>query len=233
MQAIALICVRSGSKGIPGKNLAEIGGRSLLARAIDAARAVPGISRVIVSTDGDRIAEAALAAGAEVPFRRPPELATDSASEWLVWRHALEFLRTQTGTLPDALVVVPATAPLRAVEDVANCLELFERESPDMVITVTPARRNPYFNMVTISDEHGAQLVMTSPQGVIRRQDAPPMFDMATVAYVARPEFVLAAPGMFSGRVRAVIVPEERAIDVDVPLDLAVARALFDARSAS
>ena len=66
MQAVALICVRAGSKGIPGKNLAEIGGQSLIARAIGAARAVPGISRVIVSTDGDSIAEAALAAGAEV-----------------------------------------------------------------------------------------------------------------------------------------------------------------------
>ncbi len=233
MQAVALICVRAGSKGIPGKNLAEIGGQSLIARAIGAARAVPGISRVIVSTDGDGIAEAALAAGAEVPFRRPAELASDTASEWLVWRHALEYLRTTMGSLPDALVVVPATAPLREAADVAECLDVFERERPDMVITVTHARRNPYFNMVQIGEDGGAHLVMQPPQGVTRRQDAPPMFDMATVAYVARPEFVLSAPNMFSGRVRAVVIPDERAIDIDVPLDLAVARALFDARSAS
>ena len=232
MQAVALICVRAGSKGIPGKNLAEIGGRSLLARAIDAARAVPGISRVIVSTDGDDIAAAAVAAGAEVPFRRPAELATDTASEWLVWRHALNHLRETTGALPDALVVVPATAPLRESADVSACLELFVRERPDMVITVTHARRNPYFNMVRLEDDGAARLVLQPPQGVIRRQDAPPMFDMATVAYVARPEFVLTQPGMFSGRVLPVIVPDERAVDIDVPLDLVVARALFDARSA-
>ena len=115
----------------------------------------------------------------------------------------------------------------------AECLDVFERERPDIVITVTHARRNPYFNMVQIGEDGGAHLVMQPLQGVTRRQDAPPMFDMATVAYVARPEFVLSAPNMFSGKVRAVVMPDERAIDIDVPLDLAVARALFDARSAS
>jgi CMP-N-acetylneuraminic acid synthetase len=233
MNAVALICARAGSKGIPGKNLAEIGGQSLLTRAINAARGVPAISRVIVSTDGERIAEAALAAGAEVPFIRPMELASDTASEWLVWRHALEYLGSSTGTLPDALVVVPVTAPLRDATDIAGCLDAFEQERPDMVITVTHARRNPYFNMVTISSDGNAQLVMQLPHGVIRRQDAPPMFDMATVAYVARPDFVLSAPNMFSGRVRAYVVPDERAVDIDVPLDLTIARALFAARSAS
>lgn len=230
MRAVALICARAGSKGIPGKNLAEIGGQSLIARAVHAARGVAGIDRVIVSTDGEAIAAAAREAGAEVPFMRPAELAADTSPEWFVWRHALEYLRSTTGSFPDALVVVPATAPLRESVDVAECLALFERERPDMVITVTNARRNPYFNMVTTDADGAAHLVMQPPTGVVRRQDAPPMFDMATVAYVAKPEFVMTARGMFEGRVRAVVIPDERAIDIDDPLDLVVARAIFAAR---
>jgi CMP-N-acetylneuraminic acid synthetase len=233
MEIVALICARAGSKGIPGKNLAEIGGRSLIKRAIDAARGVAEISRVIVSTDGDAIASAALAAGAEVPFRRPSELSEDTSPEWLVWRHALSFVRAGTGRMPDALVVVPATAPLRESVDIAECLSVFVRERPDMVITVTPARRNPYFNMVQIAADGFAQLVLHASHGVSRRQDAPAMYDMATVAYVANPEFVMTASSMFEGRVRAVVVPDSRAIDIDEPIDLVVAEALLAARSAT
>ncbi|MES3032815.1 MAG: acylneuraminate cytidylyltransferase family protein [Gemmatimonadota bacterium] len=233
MHAIALICARAGSKGIPGKNLAEIGGRSLIARAVDAAKGVSGIERVIVSTDGEAIASAAREAGAEVPFMRPAELAMDTSPEWLVWRHALRHVEAKTGRLPDALVVVPATAPLRESRDVAACLEVFERERPDVVITVTNARRNPYFNMVQLGADGDARLVMPPAAGVTRRQDAPAMYDMATVAYVAAPAFVLRANGMFEGRVRAVVIPDERAVDIDEPLDLVIARAIHASRSAS
>jgi CMP-N-acetylneuraminic acid synthetase len=233
MRAIALICAREGSKGIPGKNLALVGGVSLIARAVHAALGVSHIERVIVSTDGVAIAAAAREAGAEVPFMRPAELAADASPEWLVWRHTLEFLRATTGAFPDALVVVPATAPLREAKDIAHCLEVFERERPDIVITVTHARRNPYFNMVTTDSNGAARLAMQPAAGIIRRQDAPPMFDMATVAYVANPEYVMTANAMFEGRVRAVLVPSERAIDIDEPLDLEVASAILAARTPS
>jgi CMP-N-acetylneuraminic acid synthetase len=225
MLTMGLICARAGSKGVPGKNLAEVGGRSLLARAIDAAHGA-GITRVIVSTDGEDIAAAARAAGAEVPFMRPAELSGDRAPEWHVWRHALDWMARDLSTLPDALVVVPTVSPLRAPEDVARCVDLFDRESPDVVITVTEARRNPWFNMVTIGDDGQARLVNQPEGGIARRQDAPAVYDMATVAYVARPRFVLEADSLFAGTVRAVVVPPERAIDIDEPIDLVIARAL-------
>lgn len=225
MLTMGLICARAGSKGVPGKNLTDVGGRSLLERAIDAAHAA-GIDRVIVSTDGEDIAAAARAVGAEVPFMRPAELSSDRAPEWLVWRHALGWMAQDLGALPDALAVVPTVSPLRAPADVTACLSLFEWERPDVVITVTEARRNPWFNMVTIGADGQAQLVNRPVGGIARRQDAPAVYDMATVAYVVRPQFVMEAESLFAGTVRALVVPPERAVDIDEPLDLVVARAL-------
>ncbi|MDB2347375.1 acylneuraminate cytidylyltransferase family protein [Verrucomicrobiales bacterium] len=149
MNVVALICARGGSKGIPGKNVKSLGGLPLIAWSVRSSLGVQRVQRVIVSTDSDEIAEAAAAAGAEIPFMRPPELAGDRSPEWKVWQHALKFVRNDSGSFPDALLVVPPTAPLRLAEDLNSCLDVFEEHSPDMVITVREAHCNPYYNMVT------------------------------------------------------------------------------------
>lgn len=231
MSVVALICARGGSKGVPGKNIRPLGGRPLIAWAIASAQAVTRVSCVIVSTDSPEIAAVASSAGAEVPFTRPSELATDSSSEWQVWQHALTFLRDRDGALPNALLVVPATAPLRSVEDLDHCLDAFEAGGADVVITVTDAHRNPYFNMVTRAPDGSARLVIPTQDSVTRRQDAPPIFDMTTVAYVARPEFVMASRGMFEGTVRSVHVPLERSLDIDTLLDFQIAEWMVAARA--
>lgn len=232
MRVVALTCARGGSKGLPGKNVRTLAGRPLIAWAIESARASRRVERVIVSTDSEEIAAAARQAGAEVPFMRPAALAQDTSSEWLVWRHALEHLRATDGCYPDALLVVPATAPLRAVEDLERCLDVFERDGTDIdiVITVTDAHRSPYFNMVRERQDGLVELVVPPTGTVFRRQDAPPVYDMTTVAYVARPEFVMSRSGVFDGRVRHVRVPVERAIDVDTLLDFEIAEFLMARR---
>lgn len=225
---VACIFARGGSKGLPGKNIKMLAGKPLIAWSIEQARAVPRIGRVIVSTDSEEIAEVAHAHGAEVPFTRPPELAQDNSPEWLAWRHALEFLRRDEGALPLAMVSLPTTSPLRATMDVEHCLDTFERDRPDMVITVTEARRSPYFNMVTVDEVGAAKLVIPPETDITRRQDAPPVYDITTVAYVARPEFVLTRQGLFEGRVSAVHVPPDRALDIDTPLDFMMAEYMMD-----
>ena len=227
MRIVALICARGGSKGLPGKNIRPLAGRPLIAWAIEHARAVARVERVIVSTDSEDIAAAALQSGAEAPFMRPAELAQDNSPEWLVWRHALDYLRQSAGAYPDALMVVPATAPLRAVEDLEHCLDLYEKGGSDVVVTVTDARRSPYFNMVRAKADGTVGLVIPSEGSIVRRQDAPEVFDMATVAYVVKPGFVMARNGIFEGRVRAVHVPVERALDIDTLLDLRIAECLM------
>ena len=230
MNVVALICARGGSKGLPGKNIRLLGGKPLIAWAIDSARAVSRVRRVIVSTDSEEIAQAARSAKGEVPFMRPPELARDDSSEWLVWRHALNYLKETEGGFPDALLVVPTTAPLRSTSDLDRCLDEFSQGESDVVITVSEAHRSPYFNMVRAQSDGNIGLVIPPETVVDRRQDAPRVYDMTTVAYVARPTFVMSSDGIFAGRVRQVEVPLERALDIDSLLDFRIAECLLSSR---
>jgi N-acylneuraminate cytidylyltransferase len=233
MEVAALICARGGSKGLPGKNIRPLAGRPLIAWAITQARAVSRIGRIIVSTDSEEIAAVARAAGAEVPFMRPPQLARDDSPEWLAWRHALNHLREARGAYPDVLIAVPATAPLRAVTDLERCLDEYSKGGADVVITVTEARRNPYFSMVKRDTDGTVSLVIPPNGAVFRRQDAPVVYDITPVAYVTSPEFVMTRNGLFEGRVRAVEVPPERAVDIDTLLDFTVAECLLTKAAAA
>lgn len=230
MTAVAFIFARGGSKGLPGKNIRPLAGKPLIAWSIEHARVVKRIERVIVSTDSEEIAAVARDFGAEVPFMRPAELARDDSPEWLAWRHALTFLQETEGVLPDAMLSVPTTAPLRLPIDLENCLDEFSRVDADMVITVSEAHRNPWFNMVKQNPDGTVGLVIEPVSGIARRQDAPAVFDMATVAYVARPQFVMQQMGTFTGRVRAIKVPVERAIDIDTLFDFELAEFLISRR---
>lgn len=226
MKAVAFIFARGGSKGLPGKNIRPFNGKPLIAWSIEQAKAVTRIARIIVSTDSAEIADVARKFGAEVPFIRPAELASDDSPEWLAWRHALRYLKETDGAFPDAMVSVPTTAPLRLPIDIDKCLDVFEKGESDVVITVSEARRSPYFNMVKELPDGTVGLVIPPSEAVTRRQDAPPVFDIATVAYVANPAFVMQHTGIFAGRVCAVEVPTERAMDIDTFLDFQMAEFL-------
>ena len=227
MNIVAFIFARGGSKGLPGKNIRLLGGKPLIAWAIELALAVNRIDRVIVSTDSEEIAEISRQYGAEVPFIRPAKLARDESAEWLAWRHGLEYLKETTGALPEVMVSVPATAPLRLAIDIDNCLDEYEKGAVDVVITVTDAHRSPYFNMVKTNSDGTYSLVNAQPLVVERRQDTPVVYDMTTVCYVANSEFVMTHESIFEGKVKAVHIPIERAIDIDTLLDFQIAEALF------
>ena len=226
MTAVAFIFARGGSKGLPGKNIRSFCGKPLIAWSIEQALAVARIKRVIVSTDSEGIAAVARDYGAETPFMRPADLARDDSPEWLAWRHALNHLKVAEGHYPDVFISVPATAPLRNVEDIERCLDEYDKGDADMVITVTDAHRSPYFNMVKVNPDGSVGLVIPASSTVTRRQDAPAVYDMATVCYVANPEFVISHGVAFEGRVKAVHVPPERSIDIDTLLDFRIAKFL-------
>lgn len=230
MKAIAFIFARGGSKGLPWKNIRRLGGKPLIAWSIEHSQAVKRIQRVIVSTDSEEIAKVACDYGAEVPFIRPADLARDDSPEWMAWRHALNYLLEKEGELPEVMLSVPTTAPLRSPLDIENCLDEYEKGNADMVITVTDAHRSPYFNMVKSNVDGTVGLVIPTQSAIARRQDAPIVYDMATVAYVIRPEFVLTHNSHFQGRVRAVHVPHERAIDIDTLLDFQMAEFFLNLR---
>ncbi len=230
-RAIGFIFARGGSKGVPGKNIKPLAGKPLIAHSIEVAQQCPSLGAVNISTDDEHIAAVARASGARVPFMRPAELATDTAPEWLAWRHAVEWAQQEYGHF-DAFVSLPATSPFRAVADVEACIEVLRQDpQADVVITVKTAERSPYFNMVSL-DEHGYAGLVCKPTGAIsRRQDAPAVYDITTVAYAVRPDFILRASRLFDGNVRTVTVPAERALDIDTPYDFLLAEAIAEIRS--
>lgn len=225
-KTFAFIFARGGSKGIPRKNIKPLGGKPLIGWSIDTALQCPSIDRVIVSTDDQEIADVARSYGAEVPFIRPKELSEDTSAEWFAWRHAIKFVEAQ-GCKFDQFVSLPATSPLRSVDDVEKCIAALDDET-DIVVTVKKAERSPFFNMVTVDQNGFSKIAITPDQPVTRRQDAPEVYDMTTVCYVTRPDFILNNFGVFSGKVRSVIIPEARAIDIDNPIDFKMAEILVD-----
>jgi CMP-N-acetylneuraminic acid synthetase len=230
MKVPAFIFARGGSKGLPGKNIRVLGDKPLIAWSIQQALAVDRISRVIVSTDSPEIASIARDFGAEVPFLRPGDLAKDESPEWLAWRHGLEFLEASTGVMPELMISLPTTAPLRLTEDIEKCLEEYEKGGADIIITVTDAHRNPYFNMVKHNSDGTFSLVNALGPTITRRQDAPKVYDVTTVCYVANTLFVMNNNSIFEGRVRGVHVPIERSIDIDTLLDFRIAETILNER---
>ena len=228
-EVLALIPARGGSKGVSRKNLRSLAGRPLIAHSIEAAKASRLITRIMVSTDDHEIAEAGRTHGAEVPFIRPAELAQDKSSEWLVWQHALHFARGE-GRFPDVLVCVSPTSPMRSPADLDAAIEALLGGDADLVFAVTPSYRNPWYNMVVREADGAVRLVNSPTETVTRRQDAPETFDMTTVVYAAFPEFVLRSTSMWQGKVKSIVVPTERAIDIDTETDLKLAEFLMRER---
>jgi len=226
-ETIAFIFARGGSKGVPGKNLRPLAGKPLIAHAIECAKASKTIDAVVVSTDDEEIAAEAKKWGAEVPFMRPADLAEDDSPEWLAWRHAIDWLEQEQGRRIGLFVCVPTTSPLRAPEDIDACVARYNQDDVDVVLTVTPAARNPYFNMVTLNDDGLASLVIQRQRQVATRQKAPEIYDITTVCYAANPNFIRNATGLFDGRAGVVSVPQERALDIDTEWDLKIAEAMM------
>ena len=221
-----VVFARGGSKGIPHKNLAAVGGKTLLRRSIEQGLAT-GFSSVFVSTDSHEIAEEARRAGGSVPFLRPSELASDESPEWLSWQHFSSFLSEEYPGRFTHLLVLPTTAPLRAQEDLDGVLSLITSGAWDVVVTMTPAHRHPRFNMVRQDQEARVSLYDASSSAVSRRQDLETVYDLTTVAYGAAIDFVVGATNMWEGRTAGVVVPHERAIDIDTPFDLEFAEFLL------
>lgn len=228
---VAFVFARGGSKGLIDKNLRLLGGTTLVGRAVDAAMAAETVDRVVVSTDSQEIAAVARAHGAEVPWLRPRELATDTCPERLAWRHACDRIEATSGPI-GMFVSVPATAPLRHASDIDRAVERYRTGGADLVVTVAPARASPYFTVVGMDAEYGLGYLVDGGGRFARRQDAPEVFEITPVAYVSTPAHIRRADRLFDGRVEGSLVPAERAVDIDDDLDLAFAEFLL-ARAAA
>ena len=227
MKIVACIFARGGSKGLPNKNILDFAGKPLIAWAVEQALALSTIDEVFVSTDSVEIRDIAQKFGASVPFIRPSELASDDSPEWMAWRYMMIFFLEHDGKMLDAKLSVPTTTPLRSTSDIQRCIDAFEPGVTDAIVTVTDPHRSKYINIVKF-DEYGfADVVMSNDSGIRRRQGSPNVFDMTTAAYVVNSDFIMVHDGLFEGRIKAVHLPIERAIDIETLLDFEIVEYLF------
>lgn len=216
MSTIATICARGGSKGLPRKNLLPFAGRPLIAHSIEQALACPLIEGVYVSTDDDEIAEVARRHGAEVPYRRPAELATDEAAKLPALEHLVAHLE-RAGRRIARVVDLQPTSPLRTQHDLRAAIEA--GVGWDLAVTVSEVSHNPYFSLVEEAPD--GSLLLSKPAGHVRRQDLPRVWGLNGSIYVWQRAALARAAlhGFWSVRVHGCVMPRARSVDIDDALD--------------
>ena len=225
MTSYAFIFARGGSKGLPGKNIKPLLGRPLIQYSVEVALQTFGIDKVFVSTDDKDIAKVSRSIGAIV-IERPIELAQDDSPEWQAWQHAINWVKQRYGEFEE-FISLPATSPLRSVKDVESAILRKSNIGADICIAITPASRSPYFNMVKESSNNLIELVNKPTNSISRRQDAPEIFDITTVVYVANVKFILKNNNLFDGMVTSIEVPKHRAVDIDDIYDFNFAESIL------
>jgi CMP-N-acetylneuraminic acid synthetase len=233
---LALVPARGGSKGIPRKNLQLLAGRPLVAHAVETALAANLVTRVLCSTDDAEIAEVARAAGAEVPFLRPSELAQDHSEDWAVFKHALDWLQQHQAWQPDLIVNLRPTSPLRTPSHVDRAIRLLLDSGADSVKAVCLARQHPHKMWLRRPDGRIEPFLKTAFR-LARGPDVPraqleDVYWQNGVVDVTRREMILEHGVMIGPRVAGLVIHPEDSIDIDTPLDLALAELLYSRRMA-
>lgn len=221
---LVIIPARGGSKGIPHKNIVDLCGRPLIAYTIDAAKQIAPVCNILLSTDDPQIAAVAEAEGLEVKYMRPAELATDTAGSREVILHAMDWADNNAINY-NCVVLLQPTSPLRIAEDIKAAMSKYS-PSVDMVVTVKDASSNPYYNCFEINRK--GVLKISKGKGLFtRRQDAPPAYEYNGAVYVINPQSIRNMPmGAFPRKIPS-IMPQERSVDIDSNLDLAIAAILM------
>lgn len=184
------ICARGGSKGVKGKNILLLAGKPLIYYTIEQAKQWGRARHIIVSTDSKEIAKIAEGYGVEVPFLRPVELATDESGKIPAIRHALIASEKKYEEKYNSVMDLDTTSPLRKVSDLENAYKLFLDRKPKTLLSVVPAHRNPYFNMVELG-RNGKAYVCKPSEKFTRRQDAPDVYDANASIYLYNRDYLL------------------------------------------
>jgi len=228
-QVLGVIPARGGSKGIPHKNLASVCGRPLLAYTADAVKQSARLTRTIVSTDDERIADSARSLGLDVPFLRPSSLAADDTPMLPVLQHALDALRTD-GFTADVVVLLQPTSPLRRGEHIDAAVDLLERTGAESVVSVVEVPHQ--FNPVSVMHIGGGDRLepYLSNHLVVRRQDKPRLYARNGPAVLAVRAEALARGVLYGADCRAMVMRPEDSLDVDTPWDLSLVECALNAR---
>lgn len=228
-KVLAIIPARGGSKGLPGKNIREVGGKPLIGWSIEQALACPEIDATIVSTDDEGIASVARSCGAQVPFLRPDYLAGDSASSIDVIIHGIDFMK-EKGLDFDIIVLLEPTSPLREVSDISGALKkLVASADIGSVVGVSLVESNhPSF---LYREEQGVLRPYLSKQANnIRRQDLEELYFLEGSVYVSYVDVLKEKRGFYHDQTAPWVVPRYKSIEIDEMVDLITAEALIQAK---
>lgn len=228
---LAVIPARSGSKGVPMKNIRHLAGRPLVAYTAEAAlRSAFGL-RVVVSTDDARMAEVAQAAGAEVPFLRPRDLARDETPMLPVIQHTLQWLKQQEDYEPELVVLLQPTSPFRTAGHIDAGIRLLLETGADSVISVCAAEHSPYW-MWVLDDEGRARRFVESDQEYLSRQEMPSVYRPNGALYVTRRSTIVDEHRLLGDDLRALIMDRYASVDIDDEVDFCLAELLMERRRA-
>lgn len=225
---LAIIPARGGSKGIPGKNIAELGGKPLIAWTIDEALKSKYIDKIIVSTDDQKIANCAEKCGIPVPWLRPDELAGDDAPVIMAMIDALERLKKDEDYYPDYVLLLQVTVPLRSCEDMDNGIKLAIEKSADSVVSVCETQEHPYLGKKI--DKNGYLLDFLEiplPEMQKNRQNFPAAYFLNGAIYLIKTELLLKQKSLYGNKSYAYVMPHERSMDIDSLWDLHVVRLIM------
>lgn len=231
MNILAVIPARGGSKSVPRKNIANIAGRPLLAYTIEAALKVAAIKDLVVSTDDPEIASVALSLGAQVPFIRPAELATDHAQSAPVLRHCLLAMEERLGQRYDAVMMLQPTTPLRGAQHIQQAIDLLAAQTCDSVVSVVSVAGYHPFRMKRLI---GNQLINFIDQGfedMRPRQVLPPVFIRNGAVYLSRRHVVAEQEQVVGAQCLGFEMGAEESVNIDDRLDFKMAEILLQERT--
>ncbi len=230
MNVLGIIPARGGSKGIPRKNLAPLGGRPLLAHTCEAARASRSLARVIVSTDDEEIAATARRCGVDVPFLRRASLSGDDTPMLDVLLDVLAVFAAE-GYRPDAVALLQPTSPFRGSDHIDAAVDLLRTSGADSVVSVVPVPHQ--FTPSSLMRLDGDRLLPADPAAPARRQDKPVLFARNGPAVLAvRTQVLVDQRLLYGADTRALVMSREDSIDIDDAFDLEVAGLVHAARQA-
>lgn len=235
MNVLGLITARGGSKGVPGKNIAPLHGRPLLAYTCEAATASQALSRVVLSTDSEAIAAVGRREGVDVPFMRPPHLSRDHTPSLDVALHAIDWLEANADWRTDILVLLQPTSPMRTARHIDEAVGVLLLDATvDTVVSVVdvPHRFNP-FSIMTVRDGRLQSYIPDPvPFDRYRRQNLPAFFARnGPAVLVTRTNVLVSEKSFYGANVQPYRMAALDSLDVDTELDLVCIAAALEYRS--
>ena len=226
---ICTICARGASKGLKNKNLQKVNNKPLIFHTIDQAKKTGLFDKIVCTSDSSKILSTAKRYGLDLLIKRPRKYATDSSPKIEAIKHAVDFTEKHFGYNFEYIIDLDVSAPLRSIADINKSLKLIQNKNyPCNLISLTPSKKNPYFNMVEIDKKNKINIVKKLKKKIYSRQSAPKIYDINAGFYIWNRKGLLKLKNVLNKKTIYYITPNKRSIDIDSFLDFHIVKNLFE-----